>query len=148
MAEYAMNGQVVTGIWKRYLGWITVSLLVAFLINNFLNIYFGFKGFLSLFTGFSVTGSATLLIYIVFTVIGVWYVNRTIHESYRNQAKKLHDFNVVKSFRMYQDTLFNILLSFKSYNIFKFIYIVTISLVNIIVEKNRSSSLLYICKKI
>ena len=94
MAEYAMNGQVVTGIWKRYLGWITVSLLVAFLINNFLDIYFGFEGFLSLFTGFSVTGSATLLIYIVFTVIGVWYVNRTIHESYRNQAKKLHDFNV------------------------------------------------------
>ena len=78
MAEYAMNGQVVTGIWKRYLGWITVSLLVAFLINNFLNIYFGFKGFLSLFTGFSVTASATLLIYIVFTVIGIWYVNLSL----------------------------------------------------------------------
>ena len=59
------------GVWKRYLGWITVSLLVAFLTNNFLNIYFGFKGLSSLFTGFSVTGSATLLIYIVFTVIGI-----------------------------------------------------------------------------
>ena len=39
MTESAMNGQAVTGIWKRYLGWTTVSLLVAFLINNFLNIY-------------------------------------------------------------------------------------------------------------
>ena len=89
-----MNGQVVTGVWKRYLGWITVSLLVAFLTNNFLNIYFGFKGLSSLFTEFSITGIATFLIYIVFTVFGIWYVNRTIHESYRDQAKKLHDFNV------------------------------------------------------
>ena len=69
------------------------------------------------------------------------------YTTFKNLAK-LHDFNITKSFSMYQDTLFNILLSFKSYNIFKFIYIVTISLVNIIVEKNRSSSLLYICKKI
>ena len=82
-----MDGQVVTGVWTRYLGWITVSLLVAFLTNNFLNIYFGFKGLSSLFTGFSVTGTATFLIYIVFTVVGIWYVNRTIHESYRDQAK-------------------------------------------------------------
>ena len=54
-----MNGQVVTGVWKKYLGWITVSLLVALLTNNFLNIYFGFKGLSSLFTEFSITGSAT-----------------------------------------------------------------------------------------
>ena len=56
MTEYAMNGQVVTGVWKKYLGWITVSLLVAFLTNNFLNIYFGFEGLSSLFAGFSFTG--------------------------------------------------------------------------------------------
>ena len=94
MTKFAINGQAVTGIWKKYLGWITVSLLVAFLINNFLNIYFGFEGALSLFSGFSLTGTVTLLIYIGFTVIGMWYVNKTINESYREQAKKLHDFNV------------------------------------------------------
>ena len=38
MTEFAINGQAVKGSWKKYLGWITVSLLVAFLINNFLNI--------------------------------------------------------------------------------------------------------------
>ena len=94
MTEFAINGQAVKGSWKKYLGWITVSLLVAFLINNFLNIYFGFEGALSLFSGFSLTGTVTLLIYIAFTVIGMWYVNKTINESYREQAKKLHDFNV------------------------------------------------------
>ena len=94
MTEFAMNRQAVTGVWKRYLGWSTVSLLVAFLINNFLNIYFGFKGLSSLFDGFSFTASITLMIYVAFTAIGMWYVNRTINESYRDQAKKLHDFNV------------------------------------------------------
>ena len=89
MTEYAMNGQVVTGVWKRYLGWITVSLLVAFLTNNFLNIYFGFEGLSSLFTGFSLQAPRYISCFIsCFTVFGIWYVNRTIHESYRDQAKK------------------------------------------------------------
>ena len=87
MPEYAGNGKAVTGVWKRYLGWTTVSLLIAFLINNFLNIYFGFEGFSSLFTGFSFTGTFTVFTYIFFTVVGIWYVNRTIKESYREQAK-------------------------------------------------------------
>ena len=88
-----MNGQAVTGVWKRYLGWTTVSLLIAFLINNFLNIYFGFGGLSSLF-GLSVTGFVTLLIYLISIGTSVWHVRRTINESYRDQAKKLHDFNV------------------------------------------------------
>ena len=84
MTESAINGQTVTGVWKKYLGWTTVSLLIAFLINNFLNIYFGFKGLSSLFTEFSFTAIFTLLIYVFFTAVGIWYVNRTINESYRD----------------------------------------------------------------
>ena len=90
----AMNGQTVNGVWRRYLGWSTVSLLVAFIINNFLNIYFGFGGLSSLLSGLSVTGSITLLIYLISIGTSVWHVRRTINESYRDQAKKLHDFNV------------------------------------------------------
>jgi len=89
----AMNGQTVSGVWRRYLGWSTVSLLLAFIINNFLNIYFGFGGLSSLF-GLSVTGFITLLIYLISIGTSVWHVRRTINESYRDQAKKLHDFNV------------------------------------------------------
>jgi len=94
MTDSAMNGQAVDRVWKRYLGWTTVSLLVAFLINNFLNIYFGFERLSSLFTGFSYTGSITLFIYIAFIALGMWYVNSSVNESYRDQARKLHGFNV------------------------------------------------------
>ncbi len=89
-----MNRQTVTGVWKKYLGWSTVSLLVAFLINNFLNIYFDFEGVKSLLSGVNLTGTLTLLIYMGCLGVGFWYVSKTINESYRDQAKKLHDFNV------------------------------------------------------
>ena len=89
-----MNGQIVKGIWKRYLGWGTISLLVAFLINNFLNIYFDFEGVKSLFSGVNLTGTLTLLIYIACIAIGIRHVTKTNNESYRDQAKSLHDFNV------------------------------------------------------
>ena len=89
-----MNGQTVKGIWKRYLGWGTVSLLVAFLINNFLNIYFDFEGVKSLFSGVNLTGIVTILIYVACIAVGIWNVIQTNNESYRDQAKSLHDFNV------------------------------------------------------
>jgi archaellum component FlaF (FlaF/FlaG flagellin family) len=40
-----------------------------------------------LFTGFSYTGSITLFIYISFIAWGMWYVNSSVNESYRDQAK-------------------------------------------------------------
>ena len=94
MTEFAMNGQTVSGVWKRYLGWSTVSLLVAFLINNFLNIYLNFDGVTSLLSSLSFTGSVSLAIYVICTAVGIWHVRRTTNESYRDQAKRLHDFNV------------------------------------------------------
>ena len=48
---------------------------------------------------------------------------------------------------MFQDTLFNIILSFKGYNIVKLIYITFTSLIAIILNKKVSSSMVYICKK-
>ena len=40
------------------------------------------------------TALISLAIYIVAVVIAVWQVKRTLHESYRQQANKLHNFNV------------------------------------------------------
>ena len=94
MSNLAIKKEAVSGIWKRYLGWITVSLLVAFLINNFLNIYFGFEVGISTLFKPSFTGSFAVLVYLLRIAAGIWQVNRTIGESYRIQAKKLHDFNV------------------------------------------------------
>ena len=94
MTETAVKRQVVNGVWKRYLGWITISLLVAFLVNNFLNIYFEFEGASALFKSFSGTAIISMLMYIASVIVAVWQVNRTINEGYRQQANSLHNFNV------------------------------------------------------
>jgi len=94
MNNTAVSDEIVDGVWKRYLGWVTISLLAAFLLNNFLNIYLGFKGIFSLVSQVSITGIVSLFIYVICIALGIWQVKRTIHESYRTQAKKLHDFNV------------------------------------------------------
>ncbi len=94
MTDSAFSKETVNGVWKRYLGWLTVSLLAAFLVNNFLNIYMDFNGVVSLISKLSYTGVISTLIYVVFIALGIWQVNRTMNENYRMQAKKLHDFNV------------------------------------------------------
>ncbi len=94
MSDTTVKRQVVNGVWKRYLGWITISLLAAFLVNNFLNIYFDFEGASGLFKSFSATAIISLAIYVVAVIVAVWQVNRTLSESYRQQAKSLHNFNV------------------------------------------------------
>ncbi len=94
MSDTTVKRQVVNGVWKRYLGWITISLLAAFLVNNFLNIYFDFEGASGLFKSFSGTAIISLAIYIVSVILAIWQVNRTLSESYRQQANSLHNFNV------------------------------------------------------
>ena len=94
MTNLAASGETVSGVWKRYLGWITICLLAAFIINNFLNIYMEFNGIFSLASAFSITGIISTLVYIICIALGIWQVNRTIYENYRMQAKRLHNFNV------------------------------------------------------
>ena len=94
MNETSVKRQVVNRVWQRYLGWTTISLLTAFLINNFLNIYFGFEGVSRLYISFSGTALISLVIYIAAVVMAVWQVKRTLDESYRQQATYLHNFNV------------------------------------------------------
>ncbi len=94
MTNSAVSGETVSGVWKRYLGWITICLLAAFIINNFLNIYMGFNGIFSLASEVSITGIISSIVYIICIAVGIWQVNRTIYENYRMQAKRLHNFNV------------------------------------------------------
>ena len=94
MNEVAVKRQVVGGVWQRYVGWITIFLLAAFLTNNFLNIYFGFQGLSGLFKSFSGSALISFLIYIVSIVVAIWQVNRTLNEGFREQAYRLHNFNV------------------------------------------------------
>ncbi|MFL2800786.1 MAG: TRAP transporter small permease subunit [Paracoccaceae bacterium] len=94
MNETAFNSHLVKGVWKRYLGWITISLLVAFLLNNFLNIYFGIENASGLVSSFSGTAMLSVSIYIAAIGVAMWQVKRTLHKGFREQAKTLHDFNI------------------------------------------------------
>jgi len=64
-----------------------------------------------------------------------------------NELVKKYGYKIIESHTMFQDTLFNIILSFKGYNIIKLIYIIFTSLIAIILNKKVSSSMVYICKK-
>ena len=69
-----------------------------------------------------------------------------------NNLLNKHGLRIAKSQTIFQDTFYNIYLSIQSNNILikilKFIYISLISVFNILLNKNKSSSILYtICKK-
>ena len=56
-----------------------------------------------------------------------------------------YDIKIVNSYRMYQDILFNILIS-KNTNFIKKIILCIYSFLAVMVDKNKASSILYICK--
>ena len=63
------------------------------------------------------------------------------------QLIEKHSFYIESYYPMYQDTFFNILMSFKGKNPIKLIHHIVITLVHIYRNKKLSSSLLFICKK-
>ena len=74
------------------------------------------------------------------------------HFNYQTMKKLLskYNFEILEAKPIYQDTLFNIVLSFYNLNlsnILKSLYLSFISLSKILINKNFSSSTIYICKK-
>ncbi len=69
------------------------------------------------------------------------------NEETATKLLNLYGFSVIKTYSMIQDTFFNVLLS-KNLNIFKKIYVLLKSIIVILFNKRKSSSLLYICKRI
>ncbi len=74
------------------------------------------------------------------------------HFNYSSIEKLLskYNFEIVESKPIYQDTLFNIVLSFSRFNFFnilKILYISIISYTKILINKKHSSSAIYICRK-
>ena len=74
------------------------------------------------------------------------------HFNYQTMKKLLskYNFEILEAKPIYQDTLFNIVLSFYNLNlsnILKTLYLSFISLSKILINKNFSSSTIYICKK-
>ena len=79
----------------RIFGWAMLFLLVAFLINNILNVGYGFPGLADLFNG-GASGSGLIvpLMYLAALALAVFYVLRTPNQSLRWDSLRIHNFNV------------------------------------------------------
>ena len=77
----------------QLMGWSCLSFLLAFLINNFLNIYFGLPSALAVLSGTAsnlfVPGSIYLITFAAITYFFVYKSNNTL----RDQAQNLHNLN-------------------------------------------------------
>ena len=77
----------------KLMGWSCLSFLIAFLINNFLNIYFGLPSALAVLSGTAsnlfVPGSIYLVTFAAMTYFFVYKSDNTL----RDQAQNLHSLN-------------------------------------------------------
>lgn len=79
----------------RIIGWGTLAVLAAFLINNVLIVGYGYQGPLSLFTGTGGTAAyLPLAIYALAIIVTIVYVFRTPESALRWDAYRIHNFNV------------------------------------------------------
>jgi hypothetical protein len=53
----------------KLFGWLSISLIIAYLIDNVMIVGFNFPGAFSIFTKFSLQGLLEFLIYIIIVVI-------------------------------------------------------------------------------
>ena len=81
-------------MWARALGWCSIGLLVAFLINNILVVGFGFKEVETITTGVNGQNLSQVMIYLIFLFGGVYYASQNKQNGFRIEANKLHLFNV------------------------------------------------------
>ena len=76
----------------RIIGWATLGALAAFMINNILNVGFGFEQPTALLQG-GTGGIVTALVYLVCIAAGIVFVLRTPDTSLRWDANRIHRFN-------------------------------------------------------
>ncbi len=83
----------------KLFGWLSISMIAAFLIDNIMIVGFNFPGAFSIFKEFSYLGFFELLIYIAAGVI-TYFLVRKNNLNFRNNSIILHNFNVylIRSF--------------------------------------------------
>ncbi len=78
----------------RIIGWTILGALVAFLINNVLNVGFDIPGAFSIFSDGGSGALVSVLVYVVAVALAIGYVLRTSDTALRWDAHKIHRFNV------------------------------------------------------
>ncbi|MEL7347460.1 MAG: TRAP transporter small permease subunit [Pseudomonadota bacterium] len=84
----------------RGFGWLMLIALAVFLLNSVLTFWAGMPGALALLSG-ELEGAATgyaalqVALWVLVPVLTVWHVRRTIYRSLREDAGRIHRFNVL-----------------------------------------------------
>ena len=83
----------------KLFGWLSITFIIAFLIDNVMQVGFDFPGILTLFKKFSFLAIIELLIYIIIALITIYYVRKK-SISYRTDSIILHNLNLylIRSF--------------------------------------------------
>ncbi len=86
------HGQAATGV--RLFGWLTLTILVAFLLNNVLIVGFDFPAISSFFSDIGLPAFISLAIYVAAIVVAALYVFRDKSVSLRWDAHRISAFNI------------------------------------------------------
>ena len=78
----------------RMFGWSILGFLLAFLVNNFLSVFYDFPGPMSLLEGFSFLGAVQLLLYMAVILAFNLVCAFNSKNSLRRESERLHKFNV------------------------------------------------------
>ena len=83
----------------KLFGWLSISLVVAYLIDNAMIVGFNFPGAFSIFTNFSLEGLLEFLIYIIIALI-TFFIVRKSNSNFRSNSQLLHNLNIylIRSF--------------------------------------------------
>ena len=83
----------------KLFGWLSISFIAAFLIDNIMIVAFDFPGAFSIFNKFSYLGFFELMIYVCVGIITYIFVKKN-NLNFRNNSIILHNFNIylIRSF--------------------------------------------------
>ena len=94
MSELTSSDRSIADPWQKYLGWLLIALLLGYVTNNFLEIYFGFNKPNSITNILTLSGVFGLVVYMVFIFLAVLKVKRSRENSFREESLELHSYNV------------------------------------------------------
>ena len=83
----------------KLFGWLSISLVLAYLIDNIMIVGFNFPGAFSIFTNFSFEGLLEFFIYIIIALI-TFFIVRKSNSNFRSNSQLLHNLNIylIRSF--------------------------------------------------
>ena len=90
--DFLINNSYI--LFFRSFGWVILSLILCFLINNILVIGFDYPTFYNIFTNFDKSSFLILFLYIIGIFTPISFVLLSSSSSLRIDAKNLHHFNV------------------------------------------------------